>query len=1499
MRTSSTAVAVSTLKGGKVGLADDLQALVREAETYFSQSDWDLALETYQKVLQLDPQNDEACSKIARVYAFRGLISNVISQYFQLLQILEERGEYDTALEVAKWVMQLQPENDKARLAQINILRKRGQTHEVVRQSLQLARLYIELGLGDESIDLLKNAQEVDPENLDIGTELAEIYVSHGHIQEGVTQFRQIANLFAQKEQYDKAADAFKRMKVIQSDDPSLLFTLGELYVKLGRLNDAEAEFRAILRHDLNHVEALLALGSVCHQKGQFRDAILAFNKIITINPDAHVAKEKLGELYHAQGNVNEAIKQYLAAALAYQQIEELPRAVILYQRVVSLDPTHPTACRELTNMGAPMEPENPVDLGPGYQPPPPAAEPEAQATGPSEGRRDVPRARSKAEAGGSALMPRESGGGKSMLPRPGLMSSKGGGGGLVAKGDGMPLEASGKRRLGGGSGGDRPTMARSRTPVGGGDGKAVLGQRRGADREVQASVEPEPAHLPQQEAHEPLVHEVPAHEAASSEVPVYEEPIFAAPLVEPVIEVRAPLVVEESSEPSADALHDAPELAVVVEEPAPVAAAPTWENSTESIGGIAAEADAAAPSEAYLETSVASRAAADAESGTESDVGSLDPTLLPSLEEPTVRVDLDAIHPEPPAPVEPPVPVAEAPPAVSSRAPLQPRLFGRGAARPAAGGKPTRPLLGGGGAGRGRGDSGKPTLPVRGARQDNDAQGEEATVLAVPLLAPPELVAQPDTVHPLDEAASVAEEIAAAGVASDSLADTTPDEAAPVAVAEEIALVVAEGETGEAQPSVQSDLVLPEAVDTAAVDPADHDEGTPLIASPSPSHAALADVAAPARMSALPTPPFDGARALAELMQAMPAVSLSLDDDVDVAAGEAYLQAGDVGKAILALRHTLEVDQASLESRGRLAELLFAHGMMEEAATEYLHMAHLDSDNVAILHRLADAYLLSDTPARAVDLLVTLSFIYRQSGDLEMGSRVLHDALTVDHKSARARLELVELYRQSEATDLASWHMRLLAQISDESSDGAASVETWRKMYEMTGSAADYERLARVLDKNGNVEEAVAAYRQLAFAARESGEVERARGFFERLAELAPSDPEVQEALLAIYQSSGDESQALEKMRSLAEASRQAGDLDAALRFYEELVRRAPHHVSDRQALVELYLDKGLINNARNEAQSLIETWYRESRLDVAIPLLQRLVEALPDDVLPREQLVHFYEKSGDTRAALEGRVRLARLHARRGSAEDALKVFQKALSVDDRNAELHFEMGLLYADQLNDPAAAEQHLLKVRALDPSHRGAMARLVGLQLAMGKAHEAIPLLADLIHLDPESASVRDMLLTDYQRRIEERPDDMQSKFTLGLLYRISGQIEDAIVLFQDTRKAHELFLHSCNMLGQCFWERRAGAPASAATEEAAVKWFKRGIEAKGYADEDYLELRYNLAEVHNHRNEVTEALKLYQDIYLVDIHFKDVAEKIKQLEEERNGGGKVTRLRTS
>lgn len=336
-------------------MPENINTLLKEAEQDYENRQFDNSQEKLKKIIEAEPQNDKAITVLADIYAIRGLISSVINQYFSLINILEARGDLRKALDVCGWILKLDSENINVRMKIILIYQKLGDKGEVIRQSLSLARLLIELGQGDQSILLLQKTQETSPDNLEVGSELAEIYISYGHIPEAVAQYKKIAASYLEKGLINKAADTYKRLKLVVPEEKDVMVSLGKIYMDLGQYKEAEAEFRSVLRLDLNNMEALMLLGEVCQKKGQYKDAVLALTKVIAINNQEVRALEKLGELYQEQGKIKEAVKDYINAAQNYQLLGNIEKAIEIYQKVLLIDSTNPVACRELTNLGAPL----------------------------------------------------------------------------------------------------------------------------------------------------------------------------------------------------------------------------------------------------------------------------------------------------------------------------------------------------------------------------------------------------------------------------------------------------------------------------------------------------------------------------------------------------------------------------------------------------------------------------------------------------------------------------------------------------------------------------------------------------------------------------------------------------------------------------------------------------------------------------------------------------------------------------------------------------------------------------------------------------------------------------------------------------------------------------------------------------------------------------------------------------------------------------------------
>lgn len=500
-------------------------ALLADAERSISSGAWDQALEQLEGIKQSDPNEPDVYKRLAYVQSIRGKFRSVINTYVELVSVLLEGEQLSEADSVIATVLSLNPECESAREKRIEIERKRGNTDRAVYLARELARLCIEKGDGDRSIRLLQEAQQEQPENLDISLELAEMFVSHGQIQDGANQYRKVANAFQEAGNIAKAAEAYRRMKVVQSDDPEVLLTLGRLYTELGKLDEAEQEFRSVLRHDLEHQDALLELGLVCQLKGRFRSGLLAFNKVLQNNPKLPKAMRKLGELNLSMGKQDEAVQHFLEAAQAYLEVEEREMAIETFQIVLGVDDSNAQAQQGLTNLGAPIEPK---EFEPPLPPTPPEDEPPTPDAGlmspsdlgemppaqvePEPDPKPEPKAEEKPKSASSAKTFAGSGAAKkSKSPgrRKGLVS--GGLGlrkGLVdpSAGGGKPM-LGGKPTLGGGGGSTRAGLRRPGLGLKDGAGEKPMLGRGGMSKPTLRRRAAEPA--PEPEVQEEVAEEV------------------------------------------------------------------------------------------------------------------------------------------------------------------------------------------------------------------------------------------------------------------------------------------------------------------------------------------------------------------------------------------------------------------------------------------------------------------------------------------------------------------------------------------------------------------------------------------------------------------------------------------------------------------------------------------------------------------------------------------------------------------------------------------------------------------------------------------------------------------------------------------------------------------------------------------------------------------------------------------------------------------------------
>jgi tetratricopeptide (TPR) repeat protein len=141
----------------------------------------------------------------------------------------------------------------------------------------------------------------------------------------------------------------------------------------------------------------------------------------------------------------------------------------------------------------------------------------------------------------------------------------------------------------------------------------------------------------------------------------------------------------------------------------------------------------------------------------------------------------------------------------------------------------------------------------------------------------------------------------------------------------------------------------------------------------------------------------------------------------------------------------------------------------------------------------------------------------------------------------------------------------------------------------------------------------------------------------------------------------------------------------------------------------------------------------------------------------------------------------------------------------------------------------------------------------------------------------EQADFADML-RKFKQGVAENVDaeDFQSHYDLAIAYKEMGLIDEAISGFQKALGAPSNRLPTYEALGQCFLEKEQPKMAS--------NILQRALSEPGASEEKLVGVLYLMGRAAEALGKGDEALEYYQRVFIQDIQFKDVAERISNVE---------------
>jgi tetratricopeptide (TPR) repeat protein len=307
------------------------------------------------------------------------------------------------------------------------------------------------------------------------------------------------------------------------------------------------------------------------------------------------------------------------------------------------------------------------------------------------------------------------------------------------------------------------------------------------------------------------------------------------------------------------------------------------------------------------------------------------------------------------------------------------------------------------------------------------------------------------------------------------------------------------------------------------------------------------------------------------------------------------------------------------------------------------------------------------------------------------------------------------------------------------------------------------------------------------------------------------------------------------------------------------------PGNFTLRRRLAEALLEAGNREEALGEFGGALAGAEIAGAVSDAADMADELVRVAGDDIAHHQKRLELSIRLGEQSRLRDAYLDLADLLVRRGEDLRAKAVYARVLEIDPWDDRARTALG----DAAPPPPS--------RPAEPSPDDEHVNL-----------------ADWLRDDDEPASTRlrmrepdisgdeqddfNALLKHFKEGVARSlgEDDYESHYDLGVAYKEMGLLEDAIGEFQMALRSRNNRLAAYEALGQCFIEQ--------GSHKVAVTVLSRALHEPGVRDEQRIGVLYLLGISCEVLQRFDESRGYFQRVYATDIHFRDVAQRLADLE---------------
>lgn len=402
------------------------------------------------------------------------------------------------------------------------------------------------------------------------------------------------------------------------------------------------------------------------------------------------------------------------------------------------------------------------------------------------------------------------------------------------------------------------------------------------------------------------------------------------------------------------------------------------------------------------------------------------------------------------------------------------------------------------------------------------------------------------------------------------------------------------------------------------------------------------------------------------------------------------------------------------------------------EAVDVLIELLELAPEDAELLTKIAALYAETERPEDAYRYYILCANLHLQKNQTDEALRQFLSALSLKPEETSLISQLAQLYEQTGQKDEAVRKYLDLANLNTKRNKSAENIELYEKILTLDGGNSEVrQNLARLYQKQGEIEKATTHYIQLGRQYEAVNEPEQALSIYKHVRKIYPENEESRNRIAEIFLAAGKRDEARQELRELVNIQMKSKKIENAERYLLRMKEIDPDDVKVGEELARLYEKKGDIHSAVSEFRYVTDIYVRKEDYQKAIQTLQYAKALSPDNTALHEKLFELYKLTGSKKELVNEGMDLATIYFNADSETDAVRICKAISSLDPADVKTRLKVAsFLDEHKLRNQALEEyqlivQHLLHVRNYDEALRVC-------DMALEKSPDYIPLIQSKI-----------------------------------------------------------------------------------------------------------------------------------------------------------------------